>query len=587
VKLKKTWIAGTIVAAVLAVVSPLSPATNAFAAAPSWEPDANSNGTITFYDPSGAVMTGGNDLSHLFDFAAASSAEDPTGFHKAAIFFAFPDHTKTNTSDWFASTASAATTYPLAAPPSLAALPATTPVATTGTGANLTAALGGAILDGTAGYANIVQVRLLQSGGTNFWASDISYDSAAGTWTQVFPVVATATTTTTGLAASPVGHQTVGGTVTLTATLSPSNSDGAVQFKDGASDIGSPVAVTSGTAQTTVTTLSAGAHSLSASFTPTDPSAFAASSSSALPYSIGDLPGAPSGVAGTAGNQAVSLSWTAPASDGGSAITGYDVQYSANAGSTWTSAPASASTTPSRAVGGLTNGTSYVFRVAAINSIGEGAFSGQSAAVVPVADGSSLTIGTSATVNYGAIVTLRTVLKDTRTNAAIPSASVVLYRRFATSGAVSLVKTVTTSSTGAAAFAVKMTRFTQFQWRYAGTATHKAAVSALQTIKVAQIVSIRTTTTSIVHGHAVKLYGTVAPAVSGQVVYLQQLTATGWRNVASVAEKLQKLPNGVTTVGYVFARTLSSRGTYTFRVYKSATSTLLAGASARLSVRST
>ncbi|MDT4943501.1 MAG: trimeric autotransporter adhesin, partial [Pseudonocardiales bacterium] len=447
-------------------------------------------------------------------------------------------------------------------------------------------ALGGAVLDGTAGYANIVQVRLLQSGGTNFWASDISYDSAAGTWTQVFPVVATATPTTTALAASPVGHQTPGGTVTLTATLSPSNSDGAVQFKDGATDVGSPVAVTSGTAQTTVTTLSAGAHSLSASFTPTDPSAFAASTSSALPYSIGDVPGAPSGVAGTAGNQAASVSWTAPASDGGSAITGYHVQYSANGGSTWTSAPASVSTAPARTVGGLTNATSYVFRVAAINSIGEGAFSGQSAAVVPVADGSSLTIGGSATLNYGATVTLRTVLKDARTNAAIPSASVGLYRRYGTSGPLSLVKAVTTSSTGAAAFAVKMTRFTQFQWRYAGTATHKATLSAVQTIKVAQVVSIRTTATTIVHGHTVKLYGGVAPAASGQVVYLQQHTATGWKTIASVAEKLQKLPNGATAVGYVFARTLSSRATYVFRVYRPATSTLLAGYSANLSVRS-
>jgi hypothetical protein len=249
-------------------------ASPALAAAPGWEPDPNSNGTITFYDASGNVMTGGTSLSHLFDFASASSAEDPTGFHKASILFGFPDHTKTNTLDWFSSSASAASAYPVAAPASLAALPATTPVATTGTGTNLTAALGGAVLDTTPGYANIIQVRLVQSGGTNFWASDISYNSAAGTWTQVFPAVVTATTTTLTATPSPA---ITGQTVTLTAAVSPSGAAGTVQFKDGATNIGSPVTVASGAASTTTSTLAAGSHSLSAVFTPTDSTSFSGS----------------------------------------------------------------------------------------------------------------------------------------------------------------------------------------------------------------------------------------------------------------------------------------------------------------------
>ncbi len=55
---------------------------------------------------------------------------------------------------------------------------------------------------------------------------------------------------------------------TLTATVRPSSIAGTVQFKDGSSNIGGPVAVSGGTAATT-TTLAPGNHSLTAIFTPT------------------------------------------------------------------------------------------------------------------------------------------------------------------------------------------------------------------------------------------------------------------------------------------------------------------------------
>jgi hypothetical protein len=94
------------------------------------------------------------------------------------------------------------------------------------------------------------------------------------------------------------------------------------------------------------------------------------------------LPGAPTSVTGTAGDGQVPLSWIAP-SNGGTPITDYVIQYSSNSGSSWTTFSDGTSTATSTTVTGLTNGTSYIFRVAAVNGIGQGSFSANSSAVIP------------------------------------------------------------------------------------------------------------------------------------------------------------------------------------------------------------
>ncbi len=97
------------------------------------------------------------------------------------------------------------------------------------------------------------------------------------------------------------------------------------------------------------------------------------------------VPEAPGRPVGSAGNAQVSLQWDAPASDGGRAITGYAVQRSTD-GQVWTTAIGNTSSDGRTAtVTGLTNGTSYVFRVAAINTSGQGPWSEGSAAVAPTA----------------------------------------------------------------------------------------------------------------------------------------------------------------------------------------------------------
>ena len=83
-------------------------------------------------------------------------------------------------------------------------------------------------------------------------------------------------------------------------------------------------------------------------------------------------PGVPRSVNVSAGSRQVSISFTAPTSDGGRAITNYE--YSLNGGSTWT-ALSPASTTSPIVIPGLTNGTSYQVSLRAVNSLGAGASS--------------------------------------------------------------------------------------------------------------------------------------------------------------------------------------------------------------------
>lgn len=97
------------------------------------------------------------------------------------------------------------------------------------------------------------------------------------------------TDTTTSLAVSPASPATAGTPVTLTATVGPAGTAGQVQFKDNGAALGSPVAVTGGTAALTTGDLPAGTHSLTAEFTPTSLS-FNPSASTAVAFVVNPAP---------------------------------------------------------------------------------------------------------------------------------------------------------------------------------------------------------------------------------------------------------------------------------------------------------
>jgi hypothetical protein len=157
---------------------------------------------------------------------------------------------------------------------------------------------------------------------------------------------------------------------------------------------------------------------------------------------LGGLPSAPKIGRATPGNTQATVTWTAPTTAGGSPITGY--QVTPFIGTVAQPPQVFSSTATSDVVTGLTNGTAYAFRVAAINASGTGPNSLASNAVVPntgpnvtrvtpnlvsVAGGSVVTItGSNFTfvtaVDIGALpATSYTVVSSVSIKATVPAES--------------------------------------------------------------------------------------------------------------------------------------------------------------------
>ena len=124
------------------------------------------------------------------------------------------------------------------------------------------------------------------------------------------------------------------------------------------------------------------------------------------------LPTAPRSLVATPANARVTLSFDVPADAGGAAITDYVIQRSV-AGGAWSTLVDGVSTLTSFEVSGLTNGTVYAFRVAAVNSAGQSPFS-SSVSATPAAGLSNDDFQDAATIANTTVSTPGTTATATR-----------------------------------------------------------------------------------------------------------------------------------------------------------------------------
>ena len=268
-------------AAVIALTGGLLVSSAAIASATTYtfEPDPNSLGTLTFYDANGHVLTGGplatgnsdTTTSHSLAAYVVGSAPLRTTDTKATLYFATP--AAGDPSTWSSQAVNASTTFNpqpagVVAPVSATSLPVVVGKSTDETLADYSTNVAANALTGA--NANIYQVRIYTSGkgaavGSTYDSADVLVDNTAHTWKLMYPTV---TTTATSLTSSPA-QQTTTAPATLNATVSPASVPGTVTFFDGATQIGSPVAVTGGKASSSPFTPTAGGHSYTARFDPT------------------------------------------------------------------------------------------------------------------------------------------------------------------------------------------------------------------------------------------------------------------------------------------------------------------------------
>ena len=205
----------------------------------------------------------------------------------------------------------------------------------------------------TAGTAYYVRVRAVNAGGTGANSPTLTVSTAASaTAPTISGITAGNGTLSVAFTAGESGGKTI-------SNYQYSTDNGSTFTAVSPASTNSPILISGLTNGTSYTVQIRALNS-------DDTTGSASAGVSSTPRTV---PGAPTGLTVTPGNTQLTASFTAPASDGGSAITNYE--YSINGGTSFT-AVSPASTLTSITITGLTNGTSYDVQVRALNAAGSG-----------------------------------------------------------------------------------------------------------------------------------------------------------------------------------------------------------------------
>jgi len=260
---------------------------------------------------------------------------------------------------------------------------------------------------------------------------------------------------------------------------------------------------------------------------------------------VATVSGAPTSVSAVGGNASATVSWSAPADNGGAAISGYTVTSSPGGFTATTTGALSV------AVSGLTNGTAYTFTVVATNSVGNSTPSPASNSVTPATVPDPPTSVSAAAGNASATVTWTAPVDNG--GAAISGYTVTSAPGGFTATTAGALSVAVSGLTNGTAYT-----FTVVATNVKGNSTPSTATSPATTPTSVATVPSAPTAPSAVGGNASATVTWSAPITGGSPI-------TGYIVTSTPAGATATISTGTTATSFVFPG-LTNGTAYTFTV---------------------
>jgi subtilase family serine protease len=324
--------------------------------------------------------------------------------------------------------------------------------------------------------------RDVTSGSNGLYTATTGYDCVTGLGSPLTTNYSPVVTPDFSISASPsVLTIQAGSSGTSTITVTSLNGFGGTVSLSTSAPTGltaglspSQLAVASGTSNSSTLSITVQSTMMAGTYTVTVTGTSGSLSHSAtVTVNVQTVSSAPQSLKATAGNAQVGLSWSAPSSDGGSAITNYKVyRGSASGAEMWLATLGNVLTYTDTTV---TNEQTYYYQVTAVNSVGESGLSNEANAKPSASSvkALSVTVGTDkATYSSWSLARITVTVKDSVTGNPVQGASVKVTV-YNPSGSAVWTGSGTTDSTGTVRFSYRLSwNPPRGVWRVAATVSY-------------------------------------------------------------------------------------------------------------------